>query len=222
MSDFYSIIGNGITSICPKCSSFYEIIDEYEKNIIFKCLCNNEQEQHMEIEKFNDLLKTKKKCYFCQNNFEKLKFCPKCKIIICNKCTNLHTNCINQLFINYDEIGIKCFEHPNDNIECYCDKCKKHICMKCFKNKLHREHKKTYYYGMEPTEKEKDTFIEIRESLKKLEKDFEKEKEDKRNEIENKYKSLKKGLEDKYYNFKKQLNEKIEKIKKTQKIKLKN
>ena len=37
-------------------------------------------------------------------------------------------------------------------------------------------------------------------NIKKLEKDFEKEKEDKRNEIENKYKSLKKGLEDKYYN----------------------
>ena len=166
-----------IYSVCPKCGFFIEMLDEDIDKIEFKCKnCQENKEEGQKLMLIQDYLLSINinKCNLCQKEKSKedLEFCTKCKIIICNDCIDNHIEknkdvCNKEFFINLNEIGIKCFSHPNKNITCFCENCQRHLCHDCLKSKEHKGHLRFNTLEIEPSEEEINKFISILEEFKK-------------------------------------------------------
>ena len=153
---------------CPDCGSFIKILNENYKKIEFKCpICNKNDEKGVKEMLIEDYLSSlsNNKCNICKTEKnENLKLCTKCKLIICNDCINNHieqsqNKCSEEFFINYNEIGNKCFQHPNNINMCFCNNCQKHLCSECLKSKEHKSHIKTDFIEIKPSEYEIDRFL---------------------------------------------------------------
>jgi len=175
----YSCMNNILCS-CPNCGSFIEILNETYNKIEFKCpLCNKNDEKGVKTMFIEDYLLSlpNNKCNICKNGKEDLKLCTKCKLIICNDCINNHIEqsqdkCSKDFFINYKEIGFKCLEHPDKVNLCFCDNCQRHLCSKCLKSKEHKNHIKTDFIEIKPSEKEISKFSSIIELLQEVKKNI--------------------------------------------------
>ena len=189
---------------CPDCGSFIEILNETYNQIEFKCpICNKNDEKGVKIMIIQDYLSSLSKniCNICKNGKENLKLCIKCKLIICNDCINNHIeqsqgNCSNEFFIDYNEIGIKCFEHPNNINMCFCNNCQKHLCSECLKSKKHKYHIKTDFIEIKPSEEEVNKYFSIIDLLKNVKQNLkqvqiEKIKEARHNASDQEYNILK-------------------------------
>ena len=189
---------------CPDCGSFIEILNETYNQIEFKCpICNKNDEKGVKIMIIQDYLSSLSKniCNICKNGKENLKLCIKCKLIVCNDCINNHIeqsqgNCSNEFFIDYNEIGIKCFEHPNNINMCFCNNCQKHLCSECLKSKKHKYHIKTDFIEIKPSEEEVNKYFSIIDLLKNVKQNLkqvqiEKIKEARNNASDQEYNILK-------------------------------
>ena len=189
---------------CPDCGSFIEILNETYNQIEFKCpICNKNDEKGVKIMIIQDYLSSLSKniCNICKNGKENLKLCIKCKLIICNDCINNHIeqsqgNCSNEFFIDYNEIEIKCFEHPNNINMCFCNNCQKHLCSECLKSKKHKYHIKTDFIEIKPSEEEVNKYFSIIDLLKNVKQNLkqvqiEKIKEARHNALDQEYNILK-------------------------------
>ena len=180
---------------CPDCGSFIEVLNETYNKIEYKCpICNKNDEKGvntMFIEDYLFSICNNNKCNICKNVKENLKLCSKCRLIICNDCINKHIEeskgiCSNEFFINYNEIGIKCSEHPNNINMCFCDNCKKHLCSECLKSKEHKFHIKIDFIEIKPSEEDINKYSSIIELLQKVEKDLKQIQNEKIKEARNK------------------------------------
>jgi len=198
---------------CPDCGSFIEILNETYNQIEFKCpICNKNDEKGVKIMIIQDYLSSLSKniCNICKNGKENLKLCIKCKLIICNDCINNHIeqsqgNCSNEFFIDYNEIGIKCFEHPNNINMCFCNNCQKHLCSECLKSKKHKYHIKTDFIEIKPSEEEVNKYFSIIDLLKNVKQNL------KQVQIE-KIKEARHNASDQEYNILKLFQSKVSKI----------
>ena len=171
---------------CSKCSSNIEIesINTKDALITFKCLNNNDNENHhrqtIQIKEYlNNMEKNiylYDECSIChkkQNDNKYLpifQYCMNCKEIICNNCKDMHIN--NKLneehyFINNNEKMAKCLLHTENNsfVE-YCFDCKRHLCKECLKSKKHINHKKNNLLEIQISHENKILHNKIIDELK--------------------------------------------------------
>lgn len=172
------------TYACSKCSSNIEIesINDKEAVITFKCLNNNENNNHqIQTLPIKEYLENMDKntylydeCAIClkiQSSDEHIfKYCIKCKETICNDCEELHLNNNNiegHFLINNNEKSIKCLFHEKENnfID-YCFDCKKHLCKECLMTKKHINHYKNSLFELQITEENKIVHNKIIDYLK--------------------------------------------------------
>ena len=154
-----------------------------------KIQCNNGHENSMEIneylgkclnENLNNIL-----CSSCNLKLDLQKdylwiFCKECNSYLCSNCTKTH-NIMSETkkhhIITLDKYDTTCVIHQQ-NFCFYCIECKQNICQFCYEEK-HQKHKifnfkenylrsKTLKNVKENLNKEKEFFLEIEKSFRKL------------------------------------------------------
>ena len=203
---------------CPKCGFFIEIIDENEEEIKFKCLnlkCDENKKENTIMDLQDYITKIDSiKCQFCESEKdENFKFCTKCNSIMCEECIQNHLDknlgdCESgEFLIDFNDRGIKCFEHINNNIIGYCHSCNKQLCHECIRSTLHYKHEKTEYEEIkEIINKNEERMENVKNSFEEKKQTIEKNGEKIIEEALKEHKNEKKKIENEYYTKIKELS----------------
>jgi len=180
--------------ICPNCKESAILEEKDYKFNIYGCE-NKHITKNILINQFNKLQEIDYSKIICQKCEQKrsesfnndFNYCCECKISLCPLCKCTHDN--NHNLINYNDIWYKCNIH-NEKYYCYCNKCRRNICMKCENN--HKEHKLIYYGKLIIEDNKIKRFMEeIKKEIELFNNDIK--------EIINKYNKIIEYMEE-YYN----------------------
>lgn len=160
---------------CNKCNKTPKIIkiDYVNSEIEFKC------EEHLttniKINEYLELISKLKKCQKCYkgnaNSYHPIKYCSSCEQILCNNCALEHINSHHILF-NNEEFNITCKKHLNNLYESYCYNCKSNICKECKKSGMHLKHNKFDFIEVQPNNNELDIIYSFNKNLEKQTKEY--------------------------------------------------
>ena len=150
---------------CKVCFQLYSfrIHPEYPKcKINRKCRCSDTE---VDIGEFLSEYKKDKTtsifCSLCKKPYVK-EYCYQCQRLYCSNCIkaahNEKNNNLNHNLIDIEKYDFYCVLHQSENFVGYCKTCKLDLCLKCFKQKSHYEHKIFLYSSLYDVKKMREFF----------------------------------------------------------------
>ncbi len=140
-NDYYYIFDNCTHEICIYCigrllfTNYLNILPS-KTNITLNCKCNegNLYLNIKEIQNISNKINTKtieKQC--SKHNLNVIEYCLDCKIWLCKKCQESHSDLFSNHHLSKDEPpnNDTCISHPNCFLDRFCKDCHKLICHLC-------------------------------------------------------------------------------------------
>ena len=141
--------------VCPLCREITEFSDRRVEGLPANVTVNGlVDDYHGTRGGENAFLEFRPKCTVCKRNESAESFCSACNTYMCEKCSISHEQ-LSLFFeghlvtsvddvlsgkVSLDHMTEKCQMHKHENKDLFCEECKLHICLKCVIVE-HRDHK---------------------------------------------------------------------------------
>ena len=136
---------------CLTCFHIYliEISPNFPKCLMLKtCKCGTKTiENDFFISEYKKNKKLSISCFKCnKSNIKDSFYCEDCKKLLCINCQKAeHQAQKGHKFISIDKYDFFCILHQTENFCAFCKTCKTDVCNKCIQDKLHENHKISFY-----------------------------------------------------------------------------
>ena len=141
--------------VCPLCREITKFSDRRVEGLPANVTVNGlVDDYHSTRGGENAFLEFRPKCTVCKRNEDAESFCSTCNTYMCEKCSISHEQ-LSLFFeghlvtsvddvlsgkVSLDHMTEKCLVHKHENKDLFCEECKLHICLKCVIVE-HRDHK---------------------------------------------------------------------------------
>ena len=136
---------------CLTCFHIYliEISPNFPKCLMLKtCKCGTKTiENDFFISEYKKNKKLSISCFKCnKSNIKDSFYCEDCKKLLCINCQKAeHQAQKGHKIISIDKYDFFCILHQTENFCAFCKTCKTDVCNKCIQDKLHENHKISFY-----------------------------------------------------------------------------